>query len=259
MQRNLEYYHIEHRFPKPFLYVDLQKLYSLGYLDGKKRPALHEVVEAMNIPQDRPFHAAFDDAWYTAQIMRQMEGIKPLLSYKSVDYYHLPEKKEEEFTLNFKTYSKFVSMLYPDKEAAMQEASVTDLKCNRCGRPLEIKIDWFSGTGGSMYYALCECPKHGPVKGKIRLRKGPGEEVFVVKTIKAATEQDVADIEERQQSAQERRHKRAEKERARRKARKAALAAENKQKAKARITQQKAKRSRSKKPDASPKGNKKGE
>lgn len=259
LQRNLEYYHIEHRFPKPFLYVDLQKLYSLGYLDGKKRPALHEVVEAMNIPQDRPFHAAFDDAWYTAQIMRQMEGIKPLLSYKSVDYYHLPEKKEEEFTLNFKTYSKFVSMLYPDKEAAMQEASVTDLKCNRCGRPLEVKIDWFSGTGGSMYYALCECPKHGPVKGKIRLRKGPGEEVFVVKTIKAATEQDVADIEERQQSAQERRHKRAEKERARRKARKAALAAENKQKAKARITQQKAKRSRSKKPDASPKGNKKGE
>ena len=110
-----------------------------------------------------------------------------------------------------------------------------------------------------MYYALCECPKHGPVKGKIRLRKGPGEEVYVVKTIKAATEQDVADIEERKQSAQERRHKRAEKERARRKARKAALAAENKQKAKARISQQKAKRSRTKKPDSAPKGNKKGE
>ncbi|MBP3729489.1 MAG: DNA polymerase III [Lachnospiraceae bacterium] len=256
LQRNLEYYHIQHRFPQPFLYYDLQKLYSLGYMDGKKRPALHEAVEAMGIPQERPFHAAFDDAWYTAQIMREMEGLKNLLTFKSVDYYRLPEKKEDEFTLNFKTYSKFVSMLYPDKGTAMKEASVTDLRCHRCGKPLEVKIDWFSGTGGTMYYALCECPKHGPVKGKIRMRKGPGEEIYVVKTIKEATERDVAEIEERRQSAQERRHKRAEKEKARRRAKRASLAAEKKQANKSLIAQHKSKRRRVKKPDTSPKGTK---
>ena len=44
LQRNLDYYKIQYDFPKPFLYYDLQKLYSMAYLDGKKTPALNEAV-----------------------------------------------------------------------------------------------------------------------------------------------------------------------------------------------------------------------
>lgn len=230
LQRNLEYYHIQYPFPKPFLYYDLQKLYSLGYLDGKKRPALQEVVEALQIPQERRFHAAFDDAWYTAEIMKRM-NIKPLLIYKSVDYYRLPENSEEEFTLDFKTYTKFVSQLYPDKETAMKQPAVTAMKCSRCNHPLKTEIDWFAGVGGSMYYALCECPKHGYVKGKIRIRKGPGEDVYVVKTVKPADDEGVAEIRERKASAQERRHKRLEKEKAKRKAKRSEAIAAQKESA----------------------------
>ena len=226
LQRNLDYYHIPYEFPKPLLYYDLQKLYSLGYLDGKKRPALQEAVEALEIPQERRFHAAFDDAWYTAEIMKKM-NLKPLLEYKSVDYYHLPESREEEFTLDFKTYTKFVSQLYPDKETAMKEKAVTALKCNRCNLPVLPRIGWFAGSGGNLYYALCQCPRHGYVKGKIRIRKGPGEEIYIVKTIKPATPEDVAEIKARKDSAKERRHKRVEKEKAKRKALKAASRAEN--------------------------------
>ena len=230
LQRNLEYYHISYPFPKPLLYYDLQKLYSIGYLDGKKRLALQEAVEAMEIPQERRFHAAFDDAWYTAEIMRHMKDIKPLLTYKSVDYYHLPESRDEEFTLDFKTYTKFVSMLYPDKESAMKESAVTRAQCSCCGRPLKSEIDWFAGSGGSMYYMLGSCPKHGEIKGKIRIRKGPGEEVYIVKTMKPADEEGAAEIRERKASAQERRHKRAEKEKAKRRAKRSeAIAAQKEQ------------------------------
>lgn len=250
LQRNLDYYHIQYRFPKPLLYVDLQKLYSLGCLDGKKRPALHEAVEAMQIEQDRPFHAAFDDAWYTAQIMRKLENFKNLLPYKSVDYYHLPENPKEEFTLDFKTYSKFVSMLYPDKETALKSESVTSLCCHRCGRPLLPRINWFSGAGGSMYYALGDCVKHGPEKGKLRIRKGAGEEVYIVKTIKSATEKDVAEIEERRQTAQERRHRRMEKEKEKRRARRqSSQGGEAAAKARAPRAHGKARRRRGKKPN----------
>ncbi len=221
LQRNMEYYHIPYQFPRPLLYYDLQKLYSLGYLDGKKRPALSEVVEAMGIPQEGQFHAAFEDAWYTAEIMRRM-NIKPLLNYKSVDYYHLPQNHGEEISLDFKTYTKFVSQLYPDKETALKEPTVTALSCNRCRAKVTPRIEWFSGSGGNMYYALCDCPKHGPVKGKIRIRKGPGEEIYIVKTIKAAGESDVDEIIARKDAAKERRQKRVEKEKARRKAAKKA-------------------------------------
>lgn len=220
LQRNMDYYHIPlTAFPKPLLYLDLQKLYSLGYLDGKKRPALQEVVEAFGIPQEGKFHAAYEDAWYTAEIMKRM-NLKHLLEYKSVDYYRLPQNHAEEISLDFKTYSKFVSQLYPDKELALKEPSVNVMFCNRCRSKVTQIIDWFCGSGGNMYYALCECPKHGYVKGKIRIRKGPGEEIYVVKTIKPATDEDVADIQARKQAVKDRRQRRMEKEKAKRRLRK---------------------------------------
>ena len=161
---------------------------------------------------------------HTALIMQKM-NVKPYLHYLSVDYYHLPENHEEEFTLDFKTYTKFVSQLYPDKEAALKEPSVTALGCNRCKSKVTRKIDWFAGSGGGLYYALCECPRHGYVKGKLRIRKGPGEEIFIVKTVKPATEEDVKEIEARKEAVRERRIRRVEKEKAKRRARRAEEAA----------------------------------
>ena len=216
LQRNLDYYHIQYRFPKPLLYYDLQKLYSLENLDGKKRPALQEAVEAMGIAQTRRFHAAFDDAWYTAKIMQNM-NFKSVQEYKSVDYYHLPESKEEEIYLDFKTYSKYVSMSYPDKETALKDKTVTAIGCNRCNLPVIPRIKWFAGSGGNMYYALVQCPRHGYVKGKIRIRKAQGDEIYIVKTIKPATEADVEDLQSRKAAVKERRHKKLEKEKERKK------------------------------------------
>lgn len=40
LQRNLNHYAIEAEFPMPFLFYDVQKLYSLCFLNGKERPAL---------------------------------------------------------------------------------------------------------------------------------------------------------------------------------------------------------------------------
>ena len=182
LQRNLDYYRIHYDFPKPLLYYDLQKLYSLALEDGKKRLALQEAVEALGIPETKPFHGAYEDAWYTAEVMKKL-NLKPVLEYKSVDYYHLPETKEEEVFLSFKTYDKYVSMTYDSKEE--------------------------------------QCPIHGNVKGKIRIRKTRGDKIFVVKTIKPATDKDVEELKARKEAVREKRHKRLEKDKAARKRRKA--------------------------------------
>lgn len=216
LQRNMEYYHIGYIFPKPFFYYDLQKLYSLAYQDGKKRLALQEAVQAMGIEEDMAYHGAFEDACYTARIMQKM-NLKPVLEYKSVDYYHLPANKDEEIYLDFKTYSKYVSMAYATKEEALDDKTVTAIRCNRCGLPVLHRIKWFAGSSGNMYYALVQCPRHGYVKGKIRIRKAADDKIFVVKTIKPATEQDVIDIRERKEAIKEKRHKRLEKEKLNRK------------------------------------------
>lgn len=220
LQRNLDYYRIPYDFPKPLLYYDLQKLYSLAYLDGKKRPALQEAVQAMGLPEERQYHGAFDDACYTADIMKNM-NIKPVLEYKSVDYYHLPASKEEEIYLSFKTYDKYVSMPYPSKEEALADKTVTNIRCPKCGLPVIHRMKWFASGTGSMYYALIQCPRHGSIKGKIRIRKAPGDEIFVVKTIKPATPEDVETLKAKKDVIREKRHKRLEKEKAARKLKKA--------------------------------------
>ena len=175
----------------------------------------------MGIPEDRPFHAAFDDALYTALIMQKMD-IKPYLPYKSVDYYHLPESKEEEIYLDFPTYRKYVSMPYANKEVALKDKAVSQLNCTECGLPVRTDIRWFAGSSGNLYYGLVHCMRHGYIKGKIRIRKAPGDMVYIVKTVKPATEEDVKELHERKDAVKERRHKRVEKERERKKRQKKA-------------------------------------
>ena len=80
LQRNLDYYKIRYDFPKPLLYYDLQKLYSLSLEDGKKRPALQEAVEALGIPQAKAFHGAYEDAWYTAEVMKKLNIKHPRIA-----------------------------------------------------------------------------------------------------------------------------------------------------------------------------------
>ena len=224
LQRNLEYYKIRYDFPKPLLYYDLQKLYSLALMDGKKRPALQEAVEALEIPETKPFHGAFEDAWYTAEVMKKL-NLKPVLEYKSVDYYRLPETREEEVYLHFKTYDKYVSVPFDTKEDALNDKTVTAIRCPKCGLPVIHRMKWFASATGNMYYALIQCPLHGNVKGKIRIRKTRGEKIFIVKTIKPATEKDVEELKARKEAVREKRHKRLEKERAARKRKKAAARA----------------------------------
>ena len=55
-------------FPKPFLFYDVQKLYSLCYQDGKARISLDEAVESFALDVDAPFHRALGDAEYTGRV-----------------------------------------------------------------------------------------------------------------------------------------------------------------------------------------------
>ena len=59
-------------FPRPLLYYDVQKLYSLEYSDGKSRISLDHAVEQLDLDQERPFHRALDDAVYTGRTLRHI-------------------------------------------------------------------------------------------------------------------------------------------------------------------------------------------
>lgn len=206
LQRNMDYYRISNPLPKPLFYYDLQKMFSILYDDGKSRMALEDAVDFLKIEKTIPFHRAFDDTYYTAEVMKKMD-LDAVSWYESVDYQRPPQTREEEIFRDFKTYQKFVSKTFATKEEMMADKVVTSLKCTCCGLPVWRRVRWFS-AGANTYLALAQCPRHGYVKGKIRIKKAADGNVFAVKTTKKADPAAVAQIRGKKEQIKAKRRER---------------------------------------------------
>lgn len=202
LQKNMDYFHMK-PLPTPLFYYDIQKLFSLAYEDGKSHRALKYAVEFMELPQERPFHCALDDAIYTAEIFTHMDA-PSVASYYSVDYHRPPQSREEELYLKFPNYCKFVSMVYSNKEQIMNDKTITATPCELCDRALRKKIRWFT-SNNSTYYALAICPDHGPMQGKIRIKKTEGNQYFAIRTTHMIGPERVALIKQRQEQLRNKR------------------------------------------------------
>ena len=216
LQRNMVYHGMELQFPSPLLYYDLQKIYALIH-GTKQKESLDTVVEELHLTEDRPFHRALDDAYYTGRVMSEMDFYS-MMEYVSVDYYQPPLTEEEEIYLEFPEYAKFVSREHETKEEILEERRVAEMVCYKCRRTLRKKIRWFS-SNQKFYFCLAVCPEHGYMKGKIRMKKSEDGSFFAVKTTKLVGEEGAAYVE---QKKEETKKKRAE----RNKAKKSGKAAE---------------------------------
>lgn len=205
LQRNITYYGMANPFPNPLFYYDIQKLYGLEREDGRKL-SLDTAVSELAILENRQFHRALDDAYYTSEVLMRLdrEKVEP---YLSVDYYRLPEAHEDQIHMVFPDYAKAVSKIFSTKEDAMADRSIKEIKCYCCGRALRKKIRWFAANQ-KIYYSLAFCPEHGYVKGKIRIKKVDDTHVFAVKTLKLTDEDGVQDIRARKEGVKKKRAQR---------------------------------------------------
>ncbi len=192
LQRNMSFYELDLPFPFPLCYLDIQKLYALQ-MGSRESPSLDSAAQSLGLLEDRPFHRAQDDAYYTGKVMQAIDFVT-WSPYFSVDYYRLPRNKEEEIRLTFPTYMKYVSRVYPSGEEALADKDVTDMICFRCRRMLKKKIRWFP-VHSRQYLCLSVCPEHGPVRGKIRIRKQGENGVYIVKTLKCVDEETADRVE----------------------------------------------------------------
>lgn len=203
LQRNMRFFQMPPLADGPFPYLDVQKLFSLAYEDGKSRRALEHAVDFLKIPKDIPFHRAISDAGYTAEILRRILSEKPeVLKNCSYDVFHLPADRKSEVRVQFDNYAKYISREFLTKEDAFEDKEVLSSKCYLCHRNLRKKIRWFT-TNGRNFYCLAYCEKHGFLKGKIRLRKSEGGGVYIVKTTKLIGEEDAALLRKRKDHEKE--------------------------------------------------------
>ena len=92
-QRNMKHFGVENNFPFPFMYYDLQKLYSKVYSDGKTRRSLKMAIEELGFSEDAEYHSAINDAVYTARIFQQMD-FDSVKVYESIDTYRIPKDRK---------------------------------------------------------------------------------------------------------------------------------------------------------------------
>ena len=207
LQRNLEFYDMHVFEDGPISFYDVQKLFSLAFEDGKSRKSLEYAVDFLGIEKNRPFHRALEDAFYTGQVFRRIiEEHAEVLAKISYDTYHPPINRKAEIKIQFDTYMKYISREFADKEEMFADREVISSKCYLCHRNLRKKIKWFTPNGKN-YYCLAYCHKHGYLKGKIRVRKGPGGGCFAVKTTKLTDEKEAQALEQRKQHVKEMRKK----------------------------------------------------
>ena len=91
-------------------------------------PENWDAVDFLKIEKTIPFHRAFDDTYYTAEVMKKMD-LDAVSWYESVDYHRPPQTREEEIFRDFKTYQKFVSKTFATKEEAMsREYAIKHMK-----------------------------------------------------------------------------------------------------------------------------------
>jgi hypothetical protein len=85
----------------------------------------------------------------------------------------------------------------------MREKRMTDVVCLHCKRMLRKKIRWFP-FGQKMYLCLAFCPEHGYMRAKIRVKKSENDLPYGVKTIKEASEEDIALLNQKKEDARRR-------------------------------------------------------
>ena len=199
-----------HLSEKPFQYYDVQKLFSIAFEDKKKRRTLQYAVEFLNINEEVPFHRADADAVYAAEILKRVSEVEGVLKNYSFDTYRLPKNKAEEIKVIFDDYAKYISREFPSKVLAMNDKDVVSTRCFLCGSKTRKRIPWFSNNGKS-YYSVMVCPKHGNIKGKIRMKRSTHDKIYVVKTMKQINMDTVNDIVDKRNQLREvrreRRHK----------------------------------------------------
>lgn len=205
LQRNMAYHNVENTFATPFLYYDVQKLYSIQYQDGKERSTLQHVIEEFGIDEDEGFHMADSDARYTAKVMARID-MDAVGVYKSVDTYRIPKSRKDEIYLNFGDYEKFISKGFADRDAVVADRVVRGCRCYVCGKPMKRLVKWFA-TNSKTYYALFSCEEHGLVKGRFKVKQTDDDVSYAVRIMKRTDEEGAKLVYERQ--IKEREHRRA--------------------------------------------------
>ena len=196
LQTNMDFYYMK-KLPFPLKFYDIQQIYADKYSKDNSVSKLEKAIDKLKLEHDRPFHAAINDAYYTARVMQ--EGKLGDISEKYVyDIYRYPKSRSESIHDFHNGTLEEIYGEYSSKKAALSDKRITDIRCVRCGRKTANKIKAFQ-INSTTDLAVGVCFRHGKMLSTIKFK--PASEsmdtVFVVKKIHPITKAKYSDIKKR--------------------------------------------------------------
>lgn len=188
LQKNMKFYGMEPLEDKPMKYYDVQKLFSIGFEDRKSRRTLEYAIDFLELEKDIPFHRAFSDAYYTAKVMAKLDA--SVFGNYSFDVFVTPKSRKDEIKVIFDNYAKYISREFDSKSDAFADREAMSVRCYLCKKNIKRKMKW-STPNGKHYYSVGYCDVHGYVKVKVRVRKSENDKIYIVKTTKFISEEEM--------------------------------------------------------------------
>ena len=159
---------------------DLQRLYA-AEMGRSGQVALKAAMEALGIDPDenRSFHNAKDDAYYTALVWQKLPHPEKVLQYE--EHAKKLGHSERRSRLRF-------SETVPSVKEALVSEKLTAPRCPTCQQPTQLKTELIPQAAGR-FVALAECAHHGPLFLQARFALLPDGQKGMRLTIQPADRQ----------------------------------------------------------------------
>ena len=196
LQNNMDFYYMD-KLPFPLRFYDIQQIFAQKYTKDNSVSKLEKAVNRLKLKQDRPFHAAINDAYYTARIMK--EGRLGYIKEKYVyDTYRYPRNRTESVHDFHNGTLEEIYGEYASRRDALQDKRVIDIRCARCGKKTTSQIKPFQ-INQTTDLAVGVCFKHGRMLSTIKFKDASEsmDTVFVVKKIYPITKAKYTDVKNR--------------------------------------------------------------
>lgn len=201
LQRNMQYYKMEPLSNQPIPFYNVQKLFGIQIGEEESAKNLEAAVELAGLEKDVPFHRAYGDAYYTAELFMRMEE-NLLKDHYSYDLYHIPHTKKDEIHICNDKENILITHGVEEKSDITMSRQMMAINCMKCGqKPVRAKVRWFS-SNNKIFYSAGYCQEHGYIKGKLKIRKSEQGKYYAEKVLTYTTEEDVKKLKEKKKSLQ---------------------------------------------------------
>ncbi len=182
LNQNMTFFKCETPLAKIY---DIQRLFGEMIGNSKERKGLKAAMEHFEIEpdEDKPFHNAVHDAYYTALVFSRLPEPRKVLDYPLTPkkLQHLDRGKRE---------CTAILRVRSIKDGLSSSAAMTP-PCPVCGKRMEV-AEGYVRQRDEMYMALGDCPQHGLAFVKLQFGKNDEGKRIMTRSASLSDEQSKA-------------------------------------------------------------------